>query len=370
MHYGQIEDFLFSLWDDCQGGKPPPTFFVMGPPGIGKSTIAVTLVERMGPDAILEVIDLTSRLPEDLGGLPFRDEENERVLYHPQDWMKRLSAPGAHGVLVLDDLPAASPSLSAASRQIALSRSINGVTLAPGVLVMVTGNRQKDKAGAVTLPSHFRNAVCTIEMEPQFKEWATWFIDQGGDPIIPRYLMWKTDDFSQHPNDADTKGAFATPRSWTLLSRCMKSAEKTNTLPQVVAGFVGEGTGVSFQTFMERTRELPPIRELLENPQAALPNPGEVLNTADRMISAVTGLGQIAALQWNETQAPENQMHLLLALNWVTKHNREYVASGLDAYAVTGKDGCKTMLARVSQHLRTQAPEIELMLAGLDEDLS
>jgi len=368
MNYEQIETFLYSLWEDSQEGAPPPTFFITGPPGIGKSTVAATLAEKMGPEALLEVIDLTSRLPEDLGGLPFRDEKRDQVRYSPQDWMQRISKPGARGVLVLDDLPAASPSLSAASRQLALSRSINGVVLSPGIVVIVTGNRQKDRAGAVTLPSHFRNAVCTIEMEPQFKGWVDWFHSVGGNPLIPRYLMWKVDNFSMHPDDADTKGSFATPRSWALLSRCMGSAERTQVLPEITSGFVGEGVSISFQTFMERNNELPPIVELLRNPQGVLPKPEEVLNTADRMIGAVTGLGQMAALQWKADNDPVHQMNLLLSLHWVTKHNKEYVASGLDAYQVTG--GSAHLLGKVSEHLRTQSPDIDEMLSEMKQDLA
>jgi len=280
----------------------------------------------------------------------------------------RLSQPDAHGVLVLDDLPAASPSLSAASRQLALSRSINGVQLAPGVMVIVTGNRQKDRSGAVTLPSHFRNAVCTIEMEPYFKEWVKWFHEQGGDPIIPRYLMWKVDHFSQHPDDADTKGSFATPRSWALLARCMKSAARVDVFQNVVAGFVGEGVAVSFQVFVDRNKELPNIQELLANPEGTMPNPEKVLNTADRMISAATSVGQMAALQWKQTGDTMNQMNLLLSLHWITRHNREYVASGLDAYTVSG--GSNSLLGKVSEHLRTQSPEIDEMLKELKMDLA
>jgi len=119
---------------------------------------------------------------------------------------------------------------------------------------------------------------------------------------------------------------------------------------------------------VDRNKELPNIQELLANPEGAMPNPEKVLNTADRMISAATSVGQMAALQWKQTGDTMNQMNLLLSLHWITRHNREYVASGLDAYTVSG--GSNSLLGKVSEHLRTQSPEIDEMLKELKMDLA
>lgn len=338
--------FMTATWRN-RGKAPPPTVFLLGPPGIGKSAIPAEVVQSMGPDALFEVLDLTSRSPEDIGGLPFR--EGGQTCYSPQAWAKRMSAPDAVGVVVFDDLPAASAATAAAVRQVVLDHRINGTTLAPGILVVVTGNRREDLSGASLLPAHFRNAVCTLEIEAQFEPWCSWFIAHGGDPAIAGFLRWKPSLFSTLPKDADAQGRFATPRSWTMLSSCLPAAEEARCIPDIVAGFVGEGAALEFVAFQSTIASLPPIADVFKNPEGVLPNPQESLDTPDRIIAVTTGLGYHAAALVKEALAvpgaPSASRNprvlatldkLFVALSWVVKDQVEHVASAVMAFTSGG----------------------------------
>ena len=145
------------------------SMLMSGPPGIGKTALAEEVGALMGPDAIIEVRDLCSHLPEDLLGLPWR--EGQATFYAPPTWLWRLSQPGVVGVLVLDDLGAASPAVQTAAFKLVLQRQSGDCTLAPGVKIIATTNRKEDKSGATTLPAALRNRCCIVELDVDPDEW-------------------------------------------------------------------------------------------------------------------------------------------------------------------------------------------------------
>lgn len=357
-------DFLLAVWKN-RNKVLPPTIFLIGPPGIGKTSVPAAVIPHMGPTAQLEVLDLTSRLPEDIGGLPFR--EGGLTRYSPQEWAVRFSQPDAVGCIVFDDLPAASAATAAAVRQVVLDRRINGVTLAPGVLVVVTGNRREDMAGAMTLPSHFRNSVCMLEMSAQLAPWSAWFAAHGGDPTILSFLSWRPALFSTSPSEADRRGRFATPRTWTMLSSHLPSAEQAGCVNDVVEGYVGEGACMEFVAFRQTVMGLPAIQDIFMNPRVSLPTPKETLNSPDRIVAVTTGLGHHAVMQvakmkkggvpaHRNPDALEAMGRFFDAVAWVTGDDVEHAAAAVVAYSTLG--GSKDLL----QVFGSANPEVNTML--------
>ena len=341
-------EFLMNAWEN-RAEAPLPSVLLLGPPGIGKTSIAYEVLKRMRekhPDAKIEVLDLTSRAPEDVGGLPKREDV---VIYTPQRWAAEMAKPGTKGIIVFDDLPAASPATAVAVRQAVLDRRIHDCVFSDDVLILVTGNRRGDGAGANTLPSQFRNAVCILEVEPSFDEWTNWFINSGGDVTIPSFLKWKPNLFSTLPKDADAKGSFATPRTWAMLSRILKAAKASGNLSQVTSGFVGEGPGLEYIAFAEVMANLPQPEDVFADPEKALPDP-KTLGTPDKLIAITSSLGYHAAklakarladrrcaiLAHEDGPALAIMEKYLSALAWVTQGSTEYVASSMTSYTAAG----------------------------------
>lgn len=349
MRYEDIVTLAFELW---KGGAVETPLTLLGPPGIGKSSIGPDLAQRMGkyvqeaqPTAagpLCEIIDLSSRLPEDIGGLPFRDKEGDidTVLYAPQAWLARLCQDKVYGVLLLDDLPAAAPSVQVATRQLVLDRKVGDHKLSDGIMILVTGNRREDKSAASTLPAHFRNSVGLLELEPDLEGWCEWYGQQPNHaPIVSSFLRYRARLLSQLPKDADRRGAFATPRTWAKVGRAYDVANRLNAILDMASGLVGEGPATEFLAFVNVRSQLVDPAAVLNDPIKALPDPERNLAQVDRAYAMTTGLGETAAA-WRTGKTKERRekapLALMRALGHATQGNREYIATGVATYTSNG----------------------------------
>ena len=345
MTFDSITTTLFEMWLAGTAKNELQTVCLLGAPGIGKTSSARELAVQMtehrrksdpsAKAAVSRVLDLSSMLPEDLGGLPYaKDRGNERVTkYAPPEWLAEICEPDAYGVLVFDDLPAASTAIQVASRQASLERRVHDHYIAPGVMIVVTGNRREDKSAASTLPAHFRNSVMILTVEPDFKRWETWYHDQGYDSLVTQFLTYRSAHFSHLPVDADANGAFATPRTWSMLGRLIATGRKTGTLRDMAAGLVGEGVTTELMAFELVRSQLVAPEKVLIDPEGALPNPKATLNSPDRMIAMVTGLADAAIHKATQKTGGKAYEEYLKALAYVTDAGgREYVATSITTF--------------------------------------
>jgi hypothetical protein len=383
-HKGFV-DYAFALWlDSLKTGQPCKTLCLLGPPGIGKSAVAKDLAKRMTDyvranpslifsdskapsaaeiEAVCRLLDFSSMLPEDLNGLPFR--EGQFTKYCPQEWTSELCDEHAFGVVVQDDLPAAAPSMHTAGRQMALERRIHEHKFAPGILIVVTGNRREDKSAASTLPAHFRNSVCLLGIVPDLTEWKKWYGAQPHhDGIVSAFLEWKQGLLSELPKAQDKMGAFATPRQWASLGRQFKAAKACgdDVLLAVAAGLVGKGNASTFCGFVEIMNQLVDPSLVFDNPTSALPNPGAVLDEPSKQIAMTCALGEVAASRWKKAKGKarnEVPVKLLRALAHVCEGIGEYSATGVQTFLDSG--GNLTAIAKVARDKRSD-PVIGKML--------
>lgn len=326
------------------------TLFLQSSPGLGKSSVAGTVAETLreqeeaaggDPSQIVEVVlDLTRLAPEDLSGLPYieiLEDGTRRTRYAPQPWLARACVPGVKGIICLDDLPAASEAVAKAARQLVLERRIDENRLSSGIRLMVTGNRREDKAGAMTLPSHFVNSVAIFGFDADFESWAKWYMARGYPPVILAFLRWKLDCFSQTPADKSNNNQFATPRSWTLLGSVWDYAEKRGMVLHTAEAYVGTSVGAVFHGFWKTRAALVPPDELLKNP-ALISDPVVYLaETPDRAYALFGALAETAA-DWmgqKSRNKSETVCLFLRALAHFSGGNLEFAYSAIDQFTRT-----------------------------------
>jgi hypothetical protein len=321
------------------------TVLLLGAPGIGKTSCGRSVAKLMtdarrekaadAPEALCVEIDLSSSLPEDITGLP--GLTGDVTVYRPVSWVHELCQPDAYGVLILDDLPAATQAVQVACRQIALERRVHRHKFAPGVRVIVTGNRREDKSCATQLPAHFRNSCVMLQTEADLEDWSAWAAERAIPGVIASYLRFRNSNFSKLPKDQDDQGAFATPRTWTMLGECLPAAEASNAVLDVASGLVGSGVASDFVAFLRVHNELPDLKRLLEDPVGTLPNPPA--NQPDRTIALATGLGEIVAKLMREARGAKREtvaLNFFRALGHVTRSNREYCGAAVSTFLANG----------------------------------
>lgn len=295
--YAKAAQLGFEIWK--KGLCESQTIFLQGAPGIGKTACAesmAALIQAANPneEVVCVVRDLTDILPEDIGGLPGRYDDSKSgirfVRRDPNEWALQVCRPGAKGVLILDDLPAASPAVQVAARQTALRRVLGDQKISPGVLVVLTGNRREDKSAATTLPAHFRNSVMTLTVEADLEEWISWYTKGERPSMLWKYLRYKPSAFSQLPREASLNGSFATPRTWTKLGEVFQIAQDQDLFMEVASGYVGEGPALELLAFMK-------VHEMLIDPETALDHPEQVdissVQAPDRRYVLCTGVADV-----------------------------------------------------------------------------
>lgn len=377
MKYNKLTNLMYKMWrTSLERRVAQQTVTLLGSPGIGKTSSNRSLCQMMTeavrsdaalqklifgdnvpatiPEAISQELDLSSMLPEDLNGLPFRvsadnpSVEAEEAVgkafmtqFAAHEWLHRLCQPGAYGVLVLDDLPASAPMMQVAARQCALERRIHDHHISPGVFIIVTGNRREDKSAASTLPAHFRNSVLLLDVDLDIDEWASWYgTHEHLAPIVPAFLRFKQDRLSMLPKDADARGAFATPRTWAKLGSLYDVAEATDSTFDVASGLVGEGVATEFIAFCKVRAQLVDPEKVFDDPERALPNP-DSLGTPDKLVAMATALGEIGAKRTKfgtKKEKEEAPIKLLRSLAWATRENREYCGTGVSTFISNGGD--------------------------------
>lgn len=362
MKFNDLVDVLFEMW--LAGSKQ--TVLLLGPPGIGKTAVGRAVSQRItqhlqdrDPDvepACCHVKDLSSSLPEDLNGLPKTDGNQMRFV--PDGWLFDVCRQGRNGVLILDDLPAASAAVQVAARQISLDRRAHEHHISDGVMVIVTGNRREDKSAARTLPAHFRNSVMMLELETDLEDWIKWYGQQGHDSLVPTYLLWRRTHFSKLPKDADPRGVFATPRTWEMLGKAMPIARKTNNLMPMAMGLVGEGIASELVGFDNIRQSMVDPQAVLSNPEKALPPDHKIWgrDRVDIKIATLSGICDLAA-----KSKKSNAMEALLrAMAFICKDDAEYVAVALSVYSASGGDYNK--LGRKAVALRGKDALVDRLL--------
>lgn len=268
--------------------------FVHGAPGIGKSQSVRQVAEDIAKEKGLKysednigrewysVMDLRiSQLdPSDLKGIPFPDGDRSRWLV--PSW---LPSEG-QGILFLDELNLAPPSIQSAAYQLILDRRLGDYRVPDGWSIVAAGNRASDKANVFPMSAPLKNRFSHATlMVPSVDDWSDWALENGLKTDIVAFLQFKPSFLFK----MDAKGnadAFPTPRSWEVASAMTHGMNKTDEEFDLVATCVGEGVAHEYRGFLDLKRKVK-LDEILKNPKKI-----KTLDSVGLKYSAISGLAE------------------------------------------------------------------------------
>ncbi len=238
-----------------------------GPPGVGKSQIVAQVAARH--DVPLIDIRLSQMEPSDLRGIPFR--EGERVEWAVPSMLPDAERHGEKGILFLDEITSAPPSVSAAAYQLILDRRLGDYRVPDGWAIFAAGNRQGDRGVTYTMPAPLANRFSHFEFEVNVDDWVAWAYQTGVDDRVIAFVRFRPELLFEF-DPAHNPVAFPSPRSWEFAHRALQKFEHNSDLRLgALQACVGPAAGIELNAFIDNLDQLPDIDAILRGEKVPAP---------------------------------------------------------------------------------------------------
>jgi GTPase SAR1 family protein len=352
---------------------------VWGMPGTGKSTFIESL-QRDGFPVYTMIASLHD--PTDFNGLPVLHDG--RMRFAPPDWVYLFEEHG-QGILFLDELTTAPPTVQAALLRLVLERKVGAHSLPAGVRIVAAANPPDIAASGWELSPPLANRFVHLNwqldgdtyrraLEEGFQQ-ATLLSTEPA-RHAERELYWKqlvAGFLRRNPamaftQPAEDEYAYASPRSWdfaiALMATCdlhgyaprpgEQSPPNTQPFVNLVKGAVGSGAATSFLQYL-RTLRIPDPEAVLDGNATVAPNLREdelfiLFNTMARILQAMPE---------DDARLPSRTRRFLQAARTVTQARkadsiyttlRELVRAGWLQRRLTQDAGLQPILRELSTH--------------------
>jgi MoxR-like ATPase len=271
---------------------------IWGPPGVGKSSVVAQVAQRHGLDFV--DVRLSQLAPTDLRGLPVPEADGQGggvSRWYPPEFLPR----GGQGVLFLDEVNMAPPTMQGMAQQLILDRRVGSYVLPDGWFVWAAGNRKEDRASVFDMPAPLANRFLHLTVRPDFDSWRAYALARGLHEHVIAFLtfrpelLWRLDP--QQP-------AWPSPRAWEMAARLHRAG--LDATPAI-----GDAAGAEFSAFVRLYEQLPDLGTVLEGRGAGLRLPDEPsvryaavvglaarAKSADEAYHAFTWLADNAGPEW------------------------------------------------------------------------
>ncbi|MES9851661.1 MAG: AAA family ATPase [Candidatus Thiodiazotropha sp. L084R] len=269
MRPAQLLTILEQEFISTRAGHHTPVM-LWGPPGVGKSDMVREVAENHQAPVI--DIRLSQMEPSDLRGIPFRS--NDKVEWAIPSILPDETRHGAQGILFLDEITSAPPTVSAAAYQLILDRRLGEYQVPSGWAIFAAGNRQGDRGVTYSMPAPLANRFSHFEVETNLDDWVAWAYRNHIDERIIAFLRFRPEllfDFDPAHNPV----AFPSPRSWEFAHRAL---QKFLSHPQLLQGAlqacVGPAAGIELNAFVNSLDKMPDLDAILRGEE--VPTPSEI----------------------------------------------------------------------------------------------
>ncbi len=267
MRPSHIAAILDREFNSTLTGQHTPVM-LWGPPGVGKSQFIAQIAGKHQVPLI--DIRLSQMEPTDLRGIPFR--VNDRVEWAIPAMLPDAQRHGPTGILFLDEITSAAPTVSTAAYQLILDRRLGDYVIPDGWAIFAAGNRQGDRGVTYSMPAPLANRFTHYEVEAHLDDWVMWAHGRGIDERIIGFLRFRPDLlFNFDP--AHNPIAFPSPRSWEFAHRALnKFTEIPTLLRDALQACVGPAAGIELKAFIDSMDQLPDIDGIVQGKPAHVPS--------------------------------------------------------------------------------------------------
>ena len=254
----------------CFNSKTP--LMVYGGFGVGKSSIVRSSSQEFAADMNREYVEWERTTKEeklemianptkyfvlvdqriagfdstDLRGIPNMMDCN-MLQTIPYSWVIMLTTKGAAGVLFLDELNLAVPTVASTAYQIINDRTISDRKLADGVFCMGAGNRECDKAAVFQMSSPLKDRFAEVEISVNVDEWTAWAAGKVNSHLIS-FIQWKPNLLYQPDIKKGDKAS--TPRGLERASKLIGDLEiNDGSVFELISISLGEAFAAQFAAY-------------------------------------------------------------------------------------------------------------------------
>jgi MoxR-like ATPase len=249
MHPSDLADFL----DNLIAHKIDISTMIWGPPGIGKSSI----VQQTAQKHKIGFIDLrlSQLAPTDLRGLPVADGKKALSRWLPPEFLPRTG----RGVLFLDEINLAPPTMQGMAQQLILDRRVGSYTVPAGWFIWAAGNRKEDRATVFDMPAPLANRFIHLDVKPDLSSFKSYALHTGISDHIVSFVTFRPELL--HKMEAQ-QAAWPSPRSWVMANALYRAGLN-------VAPAVGNGVATEFSAYIKVFENLPDLQGILDGGMTA-----------------------------------------------------------------------------------------------------
>jgi hypothetical protein len=263
-----VKEVINASFGSTEKPGPMTPVFIEGAPGCGKTAIVKQLAADLGVGFVF--LPASTLRPEDLS-VPNVLTEGDTYDYKIFKNLPTTSNDTLpeRGILLVDELPQGDMDVQKFTGQLCPPNSAAGThSVKPGWLIVATGNRREDKAGANKLLTHMLDRFILLEdVEPTLAEWVQYSYETRLHPMIVAFHQQSEGRYLGEFDANNRKNG--TYRSWSTLGQFLDGDLSPRSSGAISQGVVGEACAAQFQAFVSLASELPNVDDILQSVDTA-----------------------------------------------------------------------------------------------------
>lgn len=233
--------------------------------GMGKTSMVQQIRAKF--DWGLYILSLASMDAAEVNGIiALLDREAHRVMPF---WLRRLHEMAASYevvILFLDELPQAPVANMNVARQIINELRCGEFDLPHNVVICAAGNRMSDRAGTNNMPSHLKDCLMFLPIDPDVEDAIAYMVANGVHEDVTGFLRARPEFAVKFDRDADANPSF---RSWDRVSTILSWGLPQIAEAEAVAGTVGRPATADFYGYRKMKANMPDLDNVISNPDTA-----------------------------------------------------------------------------------------------------